>query len=246
MFRLFSSIRQNLFNENKTFKYLKYAVGEVLLIMIGIILALQFQNWNEARKERIEERDILRRISKEVKGNNDNLTIRREPLQSKAEALDRLRANFETQSFEDPKALLTDVLWGARYGWTHPKIQVFTFEEFQSSGKFSLVQNKELLDLIMGYYSTNEAFVDRADYRSSDMLHIAADIIPFDEGVAQRINNTLSDSQYESIAREVLNSDLYLHIVREQNRGAFLNNTWESIIEQGTLLLAAIEAELNQ
>ena len=50
MIRFFRSIRQQLMNENKPAKYLKYAVGEVLLVMIGILLALQVNNWNEGRK----------------------------------------------------------------------------------------------------------------------------------------------------------------------------------------------------
>lgn len=50
MIRFFRSIRQQLMYENKPAKYLKYAVGEVLLVMIGILLALQVNNWNEGRK----------------------------------------------------------------------------------------------------------------------------------------------------------------------------------------------------
>jgi hypothetical protein len=64
MFKFFSSIRQNLLNENKTVKYLKYAVGEVLLIMVGIILALQFQNWNEERLLEQDRRDLINNLRK--------------------------------------------------------------------------------------------------------------------------------------------------------------------------------------
>jgi len=58
MIKLFRTIRQNLIMENKTSKpayqfgrYLKYAIGEITLVMIGILLALQVNNWNETRKE---------------------------------------------------------------------------------------------------------------------------------------------------------------------------------------------------
>jgi hypothetical protein len=46
--------------ENKTSKYFKYAIGEILLVMIGILLALQVNNWNESRKDRkVETKAIV-------------------------------------------------------------------------------------------------------------------------------------------------------------------------------------------
>lgn len=49
MIKFFRKIRQNLITEGKTGKYLKYAVGEVVLVVIGILIALQINNWNEAK-----------------------------------------------------------------------------------------------------------------------------------------------------------------------------------------------------
>ena len=50
MIKFFRKIRQNLLSEGKTGKYMKYAVGEIILVVIGIIIALQINNWNEDRK----------------------------------------------------------------------------------------------------------------------------------------------------------------------------------------------------
>lgn len=49
MIKLFRNIRQNLLNEGKTSKYLKYTIGEIVLVVIGILIALQINNWNEYR-----------------------------------------------------------------------------------------------------------------------------------------------------------------------------------------------------
>jgi hypothetical protein len=50
MIKLFKKIRQNLLLENKTSKYFKYAIGEIVLVVIGILIALQINNWNENKK----------------------------------------------------------------------------------------------------------------------------------------------------------------------------------------------------
>ncbi|PHR71353.1 MAG: hypothetical protein COA67_06515 [Lutibacter sp.] len=51
MIKFFRKIRQNLLMENKTGKYFKYAIGEIVLVVIGILIALQINNWNETRKQ---------------------------------------------------------------------------------------------------------------------------------------------------------------------------------------------------
>ena len=51
---LFRSIRMKLLDEGKTVKYLKYAIGEILLIIVGILIAVQISNWNEDRKAQVE------------------------------------------------------------------------------------------------------------------------------------------------------------------------------------------------
>jgi len=62
MIKFFRNIRQNLLMENNTGKYFKYAIGEIILVVIGILIALQINNWNEFRKERVVESNILKEI----------------------------------------------------------------------------------------------------------------------------------------------------------------------------------------
>jgi len=62
MIKFFRKIRQQLLTENKISKYLLYAIGEILLVMIGILLALQVNNLNENRKKRTLEIQILKEL----------------------------------------------------------------------------------------------------------------------------------------------------------------------------------------
>ncbi|MBT8290298.1 MAG: hypothetical protein KJO93_05645 [Muriicola sp.] len=58
---------------NKTTRYLKYAIGEILLVVIGILLALQINSWNQERLNRIEENEMLLKLHKEFKANKQVL-----------------------------------------------------------------------------------------------------------------------------------------------------------------------------
>jgi len=73
MIKFFRHIRQNLIMENKTSKYLKYAIGEIILVVIGILIALQINNWNEYRKERNREQTILKNLQIDFKTNIINV-----------------------------------------------------------------------------------------------------------------------------------------------------------------------------
>ncbi len=81
MIKFFRHIRQNLLSEGKTGKpagkagrYLKYAIGEIILVVIGILIALQINNWNEERKESKLELEILSGLSSDLTNNKVKIT----------------------------------------------------------------------------------------------------------------------------------------------------------------------------
>jgi len=70
MIKFFRKIRYDLMEKNKTGKYLKYAVGETLLVVFGILIALQINNWNEDRIDDKIERKALLDLLQEFQSNN--------------------------------------------------------------------------------------------------------------------------------------------------------------------------------
>jgi len=66
MIKFFRKIRQYSVSEGKTGKYFKYAIGEIILVVIGILIALQINNWNELRKQKLVEIDILEGIRNDI------------------------------------------------------------------------------------------------------------------------------------------------------------------------------------
>ncbi len=69
MITFFRRLRQQLLSENKVTRYLFYAIGEILLVVIGILIALQINNWNEWRKDRVKEKIILNDLAQNIEIN---------------------------------------------------------------------------------------------------------------------------------------------------------------------------------
>ena len=63
MLRFFRQIRQRMLTHNKFSKYLLYAVGEILLVVIGILIALQIDNWNQERIFRAQQYSLLKDLA---------------------------------------------------------------------------------------------------------------------------------------------------------------------------------------
>ncbi|MGB5316457.1 MAG: DUF6090 family protein, partial [Robiginitalea sp.] len=66
MLRFFRTLRQRFLNENKFNKYLLYAIGEIVLVVIGILIALSINNWNENLKNKKLETSYLKRIYEDL------------------------------------------------------------------------------------------------------------------------------------------------------------------------------------
>ncbi|NNK17563.1 MAG: hypothetical protein HKP49_00260, partial [Maribacter sp.] len=66
MIKFFRKIRQQLLTENKFSKYLLYAIGEIVLVVIGILIALSINNWNERKKAKVIEKELLQQFHAEL------------------------------------------------------------------------------------------------------------------------------------------------------------------------------------
>ncbi len=138
--------------KNKISKYLIYAIGEIVLVVIGILIALQINNWNQYKNERIFERSLLEKIAENITkdidqyenviiveqnmiARNDSfLQIIRNPLSYDNDKLDNYIGYLRLfRKFIPNKSALTNLI---------------------SSGKINIIENNELLDQILLYYNT--------------------------------------------------------------------------------------------
>lgn len=73
MIKFFRKIRYNLMEQSKTGKYFKYAIGEIILVVIGILIALSINNWNETKKERKLETKVLNELLTSLENNYNSM-----------------------------------------------------------------------------------------------------------------------------------------------------------------------------
>ncbi|PWH83957.1 hypothetical protein DIS18_05245 [Algibacter marinivivus] len=149
MIKFFRKIRQNLLMENKTGKYLKYAIGEIILVIIGILIALSINNWNTNRKLKSEEQNLLKDLRVEVKNNIDVLsTAINEHEKSYAVAQEFKSLFKDRDAFNSmPESSFVDMYYKMNMNWTYDPNKGI-LKSMISSGQINNLSNKELKYLL--------------------------------------------------------------------------------------------------
>ena len=151
MINFFRKIRQNLLSEGKTGKYLKYAIGEIVLVVIGILIALQINNWNEYRKDKIAELNILQDIKGSISTDIQQLKLRIElannDIRSANIILNHLEKNLPyNDSLNQDFIIITST---ANKAFTP---QISAYKVLESKG-LDLISNKQLKKDILNLYN---------------------------------------------------------------------------------------------
>ena len=73
MINFFRKIRRKLADDNKPLKYMRYAIGEIVLVVIGILIALSINNWNESNNQKAKEKNLLTELVANLETNTSNL-----------------------------------------------------------------------------------------------------------------------------------------------------------------------------
>jgi len=140
MLRFFRQIRQRVLTENKFSKYLLYAVGEILLVVIGILIALQIDNWNEERKMRIVEFQTLLEIQASLE---NNIRILDRTIVTESEYLSYNQMILDHINNRKPYTKELDKAF-AVYFWTITTNPVLGSYEFLKSKGFDLISDDSL------------------------------------------------------------------------------------------------------
>ena len=141
-------------SENKTGKYIKYALGEIVLVVIGILIALQINTWNEHRKNRIIETEYLKRLRADLEfdqGWIEYYFINR--YDKKVAGLKKGKDYFQGELFiKDTLQFLNDIGYGGVYGHAAWNLSKNSYNELISTGNLTKIENDSLRTEVINYY----------------------------------------------------------------------------------------------
>ncbi|WP_053990297.1 DUF6090 family protein [Mangrovimonas sp. TPBH4] len=149
MLKFFKNIRRTLLDKNKLGQYLKYALGEILLVVLGILIALQVNNWNQDRIEKQHTLDYLNDLTVDIALDLENLE---DHIQFLDDMSNRKRTLLKQISHEHLEMDTIIKLVMPIY-LTKPIIDR-TYQKYNSTNISKLIDNKELYNNINTYYTT--------------------------------------------------------------------------------------------
>ena len=205
MIKFFRKIRFGMISKNKISNYIIYAIGEIVLVVIGILIALQINNWNEERKDRIQEQNILALLREEFISNlhqiENKIKLRNNIMEESSEVLDYM----DSQKDIELDSLIQKI---------SAMVLAPTFDPIQNqmlnSERLQLIQNDTLRRYLSNWPSS---ILDLREQENEWVLIYNNITVPFliDFGIARNVHlsfynntNNLNYLQDKNLSRKIL------------------------------------------
>lgn len=261
MIRFFRHFRMRMLSQNRFTRYLIYAVGEIILVMIGILLALQVNNWNTDRANRKLEAKYLRSLKADLEA--DLIGIE----QFKLERHVKYTSGIELLEFHTPETgreLRTfDSLTWRLFVWREYNPNTNTSDELISTGNLSLISNDSIRNGLLNVLQANKEIANllhhtRREYEQYlyDKLIPNRELLPdrdFRQYIATRRKDLPLELSAERVVELALQSEVLMKDITFRNgiKLAINNNFWceEYATEQEVKiaqLIALIDEELAE
>lgn len=250
MIKFFRKIRQKLLTENKLSKYFIYAVGEIFLVVIGILIALQINNWNESNKQSQKQIELLTSLRNEV--NTDiNYMSREDSLYSIIEDKFKIGINlfFEARNISD----IDSVNQFTPQLWNDFTINQNTYNEMVNSGDMYKISNRQLQENIVKYYlnaEENRYYLREIIKELSHLYVKTPDINPYKLIISQIRNPKIDITSIDTTWINNPSSPTYQAVFslfdrNQKNNIEYRRNVYSRMISDAKNLLVKINEELD-
>ncbi len=165
MINFFRKTRKKLADDNKPLKYMRYAIGEIVLVVIGILIALSINNWNEERKNRVLEADyyckLLEDLNQDVIEIKKHIDINELRIKSSNKYINLLQKGNFTQSEVLP--LMIGSISKTTFTF---QTSMAAFEDLKFSGNLGILKDLTIKNKLIAYYTFLEGLIDVIDVNS--------------------------------------------------------------------------------
>ena len=154
MIKFFRKIRYDLMEKNKTGKYLKYAIGEIILVVVGILIALQINNINNNKQERKVEQQYLLSLQTEFKTNLKKINSCLKENKERIDAVEIMLSLFDINVRDTiSDNAISDIFYSVISGEATYMPSKGVLTDIISSGNLNLIQNAQLRQHLASFES---------------------------------------------------------------------------------------------
>ena len=199
MLRFFRLIRRKLLEEEHISKYIWYALGEILLVMIGILLALQVNNWNEDRKLKMEELSTVELLIRDLKTEREKMFFFYDDLLEQEKGIHRFLEVIDQEQPEDSVLKYAFfVLDSYLYRPAYP-----IYESLKSDNSLKLIRSQEVKDTLFIYHEESIPYLkdltERYLYSKSQTENILFKYLGYESDISTwRLNSLKNVEQLKS------------------------------------------------
>jgi len=206
-----------------------YAIGELFIVTIGVLVALAIGEWNNERLERAEEYDVLSRLISDIELDLQDFDLRLKGIDAKEDSLLRVRSALSIGGPQNATEFLRDIIIGADFGWNQGLANRATFDDLIGAGALAVISDREVRALVAEYYQDYEDGHARIDERETAYPHISYQLVPrsarlAEEGHADEsyLESGLGDEYINKLVKAVHESSIGRHVIAEINLARFV------------------------
>lgn len=244
-----------MIKENRASKYLLYAIGEILLVVIGILIALQINDNNDLRKIRAKEIHYLQNIRTDLEINILEMDRYIDIRTGYIESANRIIKHFEGDPITDLSAFNED---GVKiYSWQKFYQSNNTFQELVNSGNLALISNDSIKNMLLDIESLYKKMKSEEDHYRFDTekliyepLYEILDLNPLVRDYAYRVSNGQSGNN-TSLSNEYFsdflkNRKLKNGFIMTAMEFGIMNGQMSKMKQMSEELIATINNEINK